>query len=392
MKILFLSPWFPTPPVNGSKIRICHLLKALSRRHSVSLVSFIRPGESIDLQGTEAFCEQVRTVPYREFRPHHWRARLAYFSLQPRSVANTYSPEMAQIMRKLAGQADCIIASELVTAAYLRLGISLPSMLDDLELAAGQDAWNNSHGWERWLRWLTWQKSCQYIRQLLPHFRMATVVSELEAAVLRKIAPAYSSIQVLPNGVDTEFNRPGSAAPQTGKLVYSGALTYKANYDAMYYFLSEIFPIIRQQQPDAYLEITGSTQGVDLGGLRIDERVRFTGFMDDIRPVIAGAWMCVVPLRQGSGTRLKILEAMALGTPVVSTTKGAEGLAVTPEEDILIADQPEDFARQVVRLSGDTELRSRLSTNGRRLVEQRFSWKMIGQDFCSMVERMAARA
>ena len=392
MKILFLSPWFPTPPVNGSKIRIYHLLKALSRRHSVSLVSFIRPGESIDLQGTEAFCEQVRTVPYREFRPHHWRARLAYFSLQPRSVANTYSPEMAQIVCKLASQADCLIASELVTAAYLRLGISLPSMLDDLELAAGQDAWNNSQGWERWLRWLTWQKSCQYIRQLLPHFRMATVVSELEAAVLRKIAPAYSSIQVLPNGVDTEFNRPGSAAAQTGKLVYSGALTYKANYDAMYYFLSEIFPIIRQQQPDAYLEITGSTQGVDLGGLRIDERVRFTGFMDDIRPVIAGAWMCVVPLRQGSGTRLKILEAMALGTPVVSTTKGAEGLAVTPEEDILIADQPEDFARQVVRLSGDTELRSRLSTNGRRLVEQRFSWKMIGQDFCSMVERMAARA
>lgn len=356
----------------------------------MSLVSFIRPGESIDLQASEVFCEQIRTVPYREFSPHNWRARLAYFSPQPRSVVNTYSPEMAQIVRELAGQADCLIASELVTAAYLHLGISLPSILDDLELAAGREAWKNLHGWERWLRWLTWQKSCQYIRQLLPHFRMATVVSELEAAVLRKIAPEYSAIQVLPNGVDTEFNRPGSAVAQTEKLVYSGALTYKANYDAMHYFLSEIFPLIRQQQPHTCLEITGSIQGVDLGGLRIDERVRFTGLLDDIRPVIAGAWICVVPLRQGSGTRLKILEALALGTPVVSTTKGAEGLAVTAEENILIADQPEDFARQVVRLSGDAELRRRLSTNGRRLVEQRYSWKMIGQDFCSMVERAVA--
>ena len=131
----------------------------------------------------------------------------------------------------------------------------------------------------------------------------------------------------------------------------------------MRYFLAEIYPGIRQQVGNASLTITGNTSGVRLTDLQLDDSVHLSGYVDDIRPVIAGAAVCVVPLRQGSGTRLKILEAMALGTPVVSTSKGAEGLDVTPGHDILIADEPAEFANQVIRLLRDAALRERLAVN-----------------------------
>ena len=386
MKILFISPWFPTPLVNGSKIRIYHLLKALAAQHDIHLISFVRPGEVVDLPAAERLCSQVDTIPYREFQPGSWRARLGYLSPLPRSVVDTFNPDMAQKVAEQAAWADGIIASELVTARYAIHNNRAPKVLDDLELAAGLDAWRHARGKARLQRWLTWQKTQRYIRDLVPHFNVVTMVSEMERAILGRVAPGYGGGKTLPNGVDTEMNIPGLGQPEAGRLVYSGALTYSANFDAVKYFLAEIFPLIRSQQPHARLDITGSTQGVDLDELRLDEHTRLTGFVEDIRPVVGGAWVCVVPLRQGSGTRLKILEAMALGTPVVSTSKGAEGLEVTHEENILVADQPEEFAAQVLRLLGDSDLRNRLSIKGRLLVEQRYSWQRIGKDFCSFVE------
>lgn len=389
MKILFLSPWFPTPPVNGSKNRIYNLLKALTGRHEVRLVSFVRPSEEVDTHAIDSLCQEITTIPYREFHPEGWRAKLGYLSPTPRSIVDTYSPQMAQEVRRRANWAECIVASELVTAPYVRQLSKVPCVWDDLELATGWDAWQKANGMARLRHWLTWQKTQSYIRHLLPRFKAVTVVSELENAILDEVAPMYRGGRVLPNGVDIEHNHLGLRPPSRGRLVYSGALTYSANYDAVKYFLEEIFPLIQQQQPGAHLEITGSTQGVDVSGLRLNEYARLTGFVADIRPVVAGAWACVVPLRQGSGTRLKILEAMALGTPVISTSKGAEGLEVIPEENILIADGPTAFARQVVRLLGDGELRARLADNGRQLVEQRYSWTQIGKDFCALVEETA---
>jgi glycosyltransferase involved in cell wall biosynthesis len=186
--------------------------------------------------------------------------------------------------------------------------------------------------------------------------------------------------------VDCARNRPDLARPVPNALLYNGALTYSANYGAMEFFLAEVYPIIRRQEPGVSLTITGSTSGVDLSGLRLEEGVRLSGYVDDIRPLVAGAWACVAPILHGGGTRLKILEAMALGTPVVATSKGAEGLEVTPGQDILIADEPAEFAAQVLRLLRDANLRERLATNARRLVEQRYDWAGIGQRFVDLVE------
>jgi len=189
--------------------------------------------------------------------------------------------------------------------------------------------------------------------------------------------------------VDLDWAVPGLAEPKADSLVFNGALTYYANADAMRFFAGEILPRIRAQRPSVMLRITGRSDGVDLTWLSADGSVALTGYLDDVRPVVAGSWACVVPLRIGGGTRLKILEAMALGTPVVATSKGAEGLDITPDQEVLIADEPAAFAAQTVCLLGDPELRQRLAANARLLVEERYGWQAIGSAFCQVVESVA---
>ena len=169
-------------------------------------------------------------------------------------------------------------------------------------------------------------------------------------------------------------------------LIYSGALTYHANFDAVNYFLHDIFPLIQKECPDARLYITGSLEGVPLDQLPENDAVAFTGYLDDIRPAIARSWISIVPLRVGGGTRLKILEAMALGTPVVATSKGAEGLELIPDHDIVLADTPATFAESVLSLLNDPARRLQLSAHGRRIVSTKYTWQKIGQQFIEFVE------
>jgi glycosyltransferase involved in cell wall biosynthesis len=173
---------------------------------------------------------------------------------------------------------------------------------------------------------------------------------------------------------------------EPSSLVFNGALTYQANYTAAKYFLQEIFPLIRERRPDATLLITGSTQNVNLGDLAWSNNVKLTGYVADIRPLVASSSVCVVPLLDGGGTRIKILEAMALGTPVVSTTKGAEGIEARHGEHLLLADDAASFAECTVRLMRDPDLRQRLASQARRLVEERYDWKKIGEHFVGLVE------
>jgi polysaccharide biosynthesis protein PslH len=156
-------------------------------------------------------------------------------------------------------------------------------------------------------------------------------------------------------------------------LLYAGSFGYIANYEAMHWFAQEIFQHIPERE-HVKVRVTGNTAGRDLAPLRAAcPQVEFTGFVDDIRPYFAESGICIVPIQSGGSTRLKIVEAMAWGTPVVSTRIGAEGLEVTPEENILLADTPADFASAIDRLIRDRDLWQRISQGGRRLVEERYS-------------------
>jgi glycosyltransferase involved in cell wall biosynthesis len=215
----------------------------------------------------------------------------------------------------------------------------------------------------------------------------------MERERVLQVAPGYSSIGVIPNGVSIADHTASLDPPEADTLIYSGALTYKANFDAMDYFLREILPLIRIERPQVKLAITGKLDGVPVDRLPIagNDGVVLTGYLADIRPTIAQSWISVVPLRLGGGTRLKILESLALGTPVVATSKGVEGLDLVPERDILIADTPADFAASVLRLLQDASLREALSHNGRRTVETKYDWEIIGQQFNNFIETLVAQ-
>jgi sugar transferase (PEP-CTERM/EpsH1 system associated) len=396
MKVLFLSSWFPYPPDNGSRIRTFNLIKQLSREHDITLLSFSHDGEVTEdrLKTVQRYCSMVQAIPLASFRPSSFRSILGFFSSRPRSFVDTYSRRMQGLVEQAGKEQDfsVVIASEMDTALYAIKLRRVPRILEDVELAALWEKHTIQSRVDRRLRHgLTWWKTRRFTAHLLRQFDGCTVVSQQERANVLSIAPNCRRVVVVPNGVDLSQYKGHFGAPEPGTLVFPGALTYGANFDAMAFFLRQVFPLVKARRPEVTLRITGKTNGVPVDRLPLDESVILTGYLNDVRPTVAQSWACVVPLRVGGGTRLKILEAMALSTPVVSTTKGAEGLEITPGEDILIADEPTAFADAVLHLLDDPTLRAKLAANGQRLVREQYGWDQIGKKLDQLLHQVVRK-
>ncbi len=395
MRVLFLSRWFPFPPDNGSKIRIFHLLKALAVRHTVHLVSFTAEAVSeAQLAALRPHCASMDTVPYQPFRPSSWKALAGFFSPRPRSVEDTFSPALQQAAARIAQTVapEVVIASQVDMTPY---ALALPvrrKIFEELELATLHEQYTRAVSLPRKLRaGLMWWKQSRYAMGLLRAFDVCTVVSEAEQKRAQALAVHTNRVHIIPNGVDVAGLAGDFGAVEPDTLIYSGALTYSANFDAVDYFLREIYPRLRAARPSVQLRVTGRTEGVPIERLPREPGVTFTGYLEDVRPAVAHSAVCIAPLRLGGGTRLKILEAMALGTPVVATSKGAEGLAVTHGRDILLADEPAAFAEAVLRILRDPALRQHLSDNGRRTAAAHYDWAAIGARFVELVEETVAQ-
>ena len=194
-------------------------------------------------------------------------------------------------------------------------------------------------------------------------------------------------MQIIPNGVDVDAYA-GEFGPQDpASIIFSGSVGYEANFSALAFFLKDIYPRIEVQFPGVRMKITGKADPEKISHLPAFRGVEFTGYLQDVRPAIATSTVSVVPLLQGGGTRLKILEAMALGTAVVSTRKGAEGLDVKSGIHLLLADTPEDFAQAVLRILQDEPLRQFLTENAYQLVKEHYTWDSIGRVFHSFLEQ-----
>jgi len=391
MRILFLSGWFPEPPDNGIKRRIHNQLRLLGRRHRVTLVSFSDGEPTLaQRQRLTTFCAEVHAVPVKAFDPHRWSARLASLGWRPRSLVDTFSPAMAEVIRDLvsAGGYDVVVTSEIPLSNYARYFDGIPALLDTVELGILYDQFARaSTAWARWRYWLTWEKWRLYLRHVLGAFRVCTVVSQRERELLELAAPGGPTIEVVPNCLDLAEYDLATGSREPNSLIFTGAFSYAVNYEAMSWFVRDIYPLIQANVPEVSLTITGDPAGRALPATR---NLRLAGHVADIRPLVAASEVSLAPLRTGAGSRVKILEAMALGTPVVSTSKGAEGLDVRPGEHLLIADEPRMYAEEVVRLLGDRVLRDRLARNARRLVEERYDWARVGPRFEEMVFRVAA--
>jgi glycosyltransferase involved in cell wall biosynthesis len=390
--LLFLSAWCPLPADNGVKLRISHLLRELACHHEVDLLTFAPElPDAAALYELRALCASVELVPETPFAGRAGGRLHGLLSVRPRSIVANHSATMAKAVRACGGRRyDLVIASELHMAPYALLLRGVPRLLEGIELATLNDQHASQSRLLGRLRYgLTWWKTRRYVVALLRQFAGATVVSERELALLRPLAPARARLAVVPNGVDTAACEGSFGDPEADMLIYPGALSYDANFDAVAHFLGSIWPRLRAARPGVRLRVTGRATPEQIAALPAAEGVEFTGYLDDVRPAVARAWAEVVPLRKGSGTRLKVLEALALGTPVVSTSKGVEGLDVEDGRHILVADTAEAFAATTARLLTQPDLRARLVAAGRQLVRERYDWRIVGERLNDLVAETA---
>lgn len=390
MRVLFLSRWFPAPLNNGSKLRVFNLLRGLSGQHEVDLLAFADQPE-IDLHDPKlrALCADIQAVPWKPFDPGSLQALSGFFDPAPRSVRDTFSSVMAQHIQQATQTKpyDCIVASQVESAAYYRFYRGIPALFDEVEVGVPYEKVTRARtAWQRFRAGLTWAKQRRYLAELLQNFQVCTVVSARERELLRAAVPAHQEIEVIPNCVSVLDYNCVVDSYHSSSLIFTGSFRFQPNYDAMVWFINEVYPRIQAQIPDVRLTITGDEAGKPLP--EIPNVVR-TGFVQDIRPLIAQSAVSIAPIFQGGGTRLKILEAMALHTPVVATAKGAEGLDVEPNRHLLIADTPEVFADAVIRLLRDLQLRQRLVENAYELVSTQYDWDAVLPRFLKLVQKTA---
>lgn len=391
MNILFLSRWFPFPPDNGSKLRIYHLLKGLSQFHTVTLLSFSdRPVPSPERMRQYEISSETQVVPWAEFNGKSMKSRLGFFSPTPRSLVDTYSPQMESLIRAALKKKnfDIVIASQLSMASYFSCFRNVPALFEEIELGALYEQVLKEHHLLKRLRYyLSWLKFRRYLSHLLDNFQSGTVVSQVESRILEGNLPKNGKVEVLPNCVDLRDYQNVTVHKKNNHIVFSGSFTYRPNHHAMQWFIQHVFPLVLREVPDAHLLITGDHAGLPIPNMR---NVTLAGYVDDIRPLIASCDVSIAPIWSGGGTRLKILEAMAIGTAVVATSKGAEGLDVENGKHILIADEPRRFAEHVIELLRDRDLRKYISSNAARLVKDSYDWQVIMPRFLRLVEKTAA--
>ena len=393
MRILFLSRWYPYPADNGSKLRVYDLLRGLSQYHDVTLLSFIdQPREIPETHEIHSLCSEVQVVPWQEFNPQSRKSITGFLSPTPRFLLDTHSVQMEDLIQSsLSGKKyDLAIASQLSMAAYYKSFQNIPAIFDEVELGAFYTgvATNTGGLFSRFRRALTWFKLRTYLSRLMNSFSGVTVVSEQE---LELVASHFSKhakrVSVIANCINLDDYRELNIQAVPTQIIFTGSFRFHANYEAMKWFVGEVFPRILKQQPSVQLVITGDHAGLPLPPVR---NVTLTGYVDDIKSLIASSRISIAPLLTGGGTRLKILEAMAIGTPVVATSKGAEGLGAEDGNQILVADSPGDFVDRILRLLGDAELHEKLSVNGKLFVKENYDWHSVMPLFLRMVDRISS--
>jgi sugar transferase (PEP-CTERM/EpsH1 system associated) len=402
LKILFLTPQLPYPPDKGATIRTFAMIKGLAQRgHHVSLLSLIGSEDDLAwLPQMRPYYTNVDTVLAPPQRSSLTRLRDLVTSTLPDMAWRLPSPEFAATLDNILRQEsfDIVQAESMEVAQYaLQVvqqrpqGQKRPLVVFDnlnaeyvLQRRAYEIDRRKQRTWPKALySWLQWRRLRGYERRICTTVDMVLAVSEADAHAITALDDKIE-VHVVPNGVDCVFFSPNAEAaePDVTKIkhmasvIFTGTMSFRPNADAVTWFCQEILPLIKKHVFHVHFYIVGQSPPAAVRALA-GPAVTVTGYVSDIRPYIANSSVYVVPMRMGSGTKLKVMEAMAMHIPVVSTTLGAEGIDVTPGRHILLADAPADFASRVVSLLDDSSERQRLADDARRLVEEKYDWTTI---------------
>lgn len=395
MKILWIKAGGLLPLDSGGKIRSYHILRELARDHRVTYFGFHAEQENPAHRELEQIFERVVCCPLRlppaKSPGELLQYGLGVFSGEPYAIRKYCRPHVVRELRSLTanGGFDVMVCDFLVAAGAVPWDSPVPKVLFTHNVEAL--IWKRHYEvaanplWKL-LSWREWRTMSRAERIYLQKADHVLAVSQTDRDFFAGVVPA-SKLTVIPTGVDIDYFRPLDSEIEN-TLVFTGSMDWLPNEDGIVYFVQEILPKIQQQVPNVKLDVVGRKPSQRLQALAAEHpnHVHLTGWVDDIRPYLGHSAVCVVPLRIGSGTRLKIFEAMAMAKAVVSTTIGAEGLPVQHGAELLLADSPDDFAQSVVRLLKDAAERQRLGWVARELVETKYSWASVARNFASALE------
>ncbi len=394
MRILMLAPQVPYPPYKGTTARNLNLLKNLATRHEVSLLCFGSHADEPGVAMLRQICQDVHVVPapVRSKTARLWS--IASTSL-PDLVLRLSSRGFADVLVRLLGQRefDLVQIEGLEMARHWQMAAESTAevrnplvVLDEhnAEYVLQQRAcWTDSRRPSKWhgalYSFIQWQKLRRYEAGFCRKVDGVVAVSEADRRALQSIAGPLRTV-VIPNGVDVEyFVPPKDLGPsrQQATMVFVGTMDFRPNVDAVVWFCDEILPRVQRSVADASLSIVGNNPKGEVRTLARRQGVVVTGFVEDVRPLVRAASAYVVPLRYGGGSRFKVVEAMAMGAPVVTTTLGCEGIAVAPGRDVLVADSPEEFAAATIRLLRDADLGKGMGERAREVAETLYDWRRI---------------
>lgn len=405
MTILILTPQLPYPPQQGASLRNYAILQGLARHHTITLLTFVEPNQRTDaewLQPLQKICVGgIHFVPMPA-RTSAQRLRHLLTSFQPDMADRLQTPVFAGTLRHLLStQSFKIVQIEgLELAAYLPIirQISPQSQIvfdnHNAETALQHRAMITDLTQPR--RWIAAGYSYMQMKRLHRFEQWAcrqadaiTCVSTSDQKALEQLAPD-KPIAVIPNSLDlNQYTTPlpTNTPLPTYDLLFSGKMDYRPNVDAMLWFSREIWPKIRQALPQTTLAIVGQKPHPSLHPLHHKPDITITGWVESVKPYFAGTTLFIMPLRLGSGTRLKLIEAMAMGKPIVSTPIGAEGFPVIHQEHLLLAETPNEFATAVLTLLTQPQRRQKLSQAARQFAKQ-YDWQTVIPQFEAVYDQL----
>lgn len=413
-RILVLTELLPYPLVSGAKIRGYYVLRHLSARHEVTLVSFVRADDRPeDVAHLETFVDEVHTVPMRRSWPRNARAVLV--SLVTGRPAIIAREEIGAMRRKVmdllsSGQFDVVHSDQIPTAQYGLLwpGMNARRILDQHNATfqiIDRLAQREPNRLKRLLLQREARAFARYEIDVCQRFDHVTFVSGEDRKVLLELMqrlpkgrrgqtnerpeqPLNGRTSVIPICVDTTAVQAVPPVPAPYRVTHVGTMFWPPNVEGLEWFWGKVWPQVQSQAPEARLTLIGKNPPDHVRAWGQKENVDVLGYVEDLKPYLAETAVFIVPLHAAGGMRVKIVDAWCWGLPIVSTSIGAEGIAFHAGDSILVADTAEGFAQAVMQVFGDGQLQARLRVRGRTWAEERYDWRQVYQAWDAVYDRL----
>jgi polysaccharide biosynthesis protein PslH len=399
MNILYLAHRIPYPPNKGEKIRMYNQIKYLSEFGDIYLIALVDdPADFVHHSALKKLCREVHLFPVNKILKKILTFK-ELFSNKPLTTGYFYKNEVQETFNNLLAKYEfkTIISFSVQMAEYMfRAQLTGKKNHPNKEIFKKTSIIMDfcdvdSAKWHAYGKISKWPLSAIYLREakLLSNYEHRTAefvdisifASIREKQYFQKQHPDLKSIIEITNGVDLDFFNPKAKcksiqSPFSTVLVFTGAMDYYANADGAIWFIEKILPEIRKQFPDTAFYMAGSTPGKELKRLANNKDILLTGFVEDIRPYYNLATICIIPLRVARGIQNKILEAMAMARPVVTTKIAFEGISAKPGKDLLVSENEKGFAEAVISLIKNKEYRKKIANNGRSAAENNYNWEI----------------